>query len=217
VVSSNKLGISDMTTLCYAKKTCSIGIHVLMEEIGAPYDLRIVDLSKGEQKTPEYKAINPKGKVAALVRHDGSVLTEFSAIAMWLSMTYPDKRLMPTDSEGIVRTIEMLDFIVGTVHMLSWRMWRRPDAYSDDPTGQELLRTRGKTAMLNALDLVDTHLIGKDYLMGDFSVADAALYYNEFWAVDVAGWNLPKNVQAHYERMKTRPSVQSSREIEGVT
>ena len=67
-----------MTTLCYAKKTCSVGIHVLMEEIGAPYDLKIVDFSKGEQKTPEYKALNPKGKVAALVREDGSVLTEYA-------------------------------------------------------------------------------------------------------------------------------------------
>ena len=86
-----------MTTLCYAKKTCSIGIHVLLEEIGTPYDLRIVDFSKGEQKTPEYKALNPKGKVAALVRQDGSVITEFAAIAMWLSMTNPDKKLMPTD------------------------------------------------------------------------------------------------------------------------
>ena len=206
-----------MTTLCYAKKTCSIGIHVLMEEIGTPYDLRIVDFSRGEQKTPEYKAINPKGKVAALVRHDGSVLTEFSAIAMWLSMTNPDKKLMPLDPEGLVRTIEALDFIVGTVHMLSWRMWRRPDAYSDHPAGQELLKVRGKAAMLDSLDLVDTQLKDRDYLMGDFSIADAALYYNEFWAVDLAGWSLPDNVQAHYERMKLRPSVQASREIEGVT
>lgn len=205
-----------MTTLCYAKKTCSIGIHVLLEEIGRPYDIRIVDFSKGEQKTPEYKALNPKGKVAALVREDGSVLTEFAAIAMWLAMTNPDKKLMPTDPEGISRTIEALDFVVGTVHMLSWRMWRRPDAYSDDPAEQELLRARGKAAMLGALDVVDAQLAGKEYLMRDFSIADTALYYNEYWAVDVAGWALPANVQAHYERMKTRPSVQASRKIEGV-
>ena len=205
-----------MTTLCYAKKTCSIGIHVLLEEIGTPYDLRIVDFSKGEQKTPEYKALNPKGKVAALVRQDGSVLTEFAAIAMWLSMTNLDKKLMPTDPEGIVRTIEALDFIVGTVHMLSWRMWRRPDAYLDDPVGQELLQARGKAAMLGALDVVDAQLAGKEYLMGDFSIADAALYYNEYWAVDVAGWTLPENLQVHYERMKARPSVQASRSLEGV-
>ena len=205
-----------MTTLCYAKKTCSIGIHVLMEEIGSPYDLRIIDISQGEQKTPEYKAINPKGKVAALIRKDGSVLTEFSAIAIWLSLTNPHKKLMSTDPESLVRTIEILDFIVGTVHMLSWRMWRRPDVYSDNPTGQELLRVRGKRAMLDGLELIDDQLKDRQYLMGNFSIADAALYYNEYWAVDVAGWSLPKNVQAHYERMKGRPSVQASRKVEGV-
>ena len=131
-----------MEILCHAKKTCSIGINVLLEEVGAPYDLRIVDFSKGEQKTPEYKALNPKGKVPALVRQDGSVLTEFAAIAMWLSFINPEKKLMPTDQEGIVRTIETLDFIVGTVHMLSWRMWRRPNVYSDNPTEHQFLRAR---------------------------------------------------------------------------
>ncbi len=206
-----------MTTLCYAKNTCSIGIHVLMEEIGAPYDLKIIDFSKGEQKTPEYKALNPKGKVAALVRDDGSVLTEYAAIAMWLAMTNPDKKLMPTDPEGMVRTIEALDFVVGTVHMLSWRMWRRPDAYSDVPEAIEQLKERGQAAMLAALDVVDAQLEGKDYLVEDFSIADTALYYTEYWAVDVAGWTLPQNVQAHYERMKMRPSVQASRKVEGVS
>ena len=205
-----------MTTLCYAKKTCSIGIHVLMEEVGLPYDLKIVDFSKGEQKTPEYKALNPKGKVAALVRDDGSVLTEYAAIAMWLAMTNPDKKLMPTDPEGIARTIEAMDFIVGTVHMLSWRLFRRPDAYSDSAEEHEQLRERGKNAMLAALDVVDEQLVGKDYLLGDFSIADTALYYTQFWAVDVAGWKLPTNVQAHYERMKARPSVQASRKLESV-
>lgn len=205
-----------MTTLCYAKKTCSIGIHVLLEEIGKPYDLRLVDFSKKEQKTPEYLALNPKGKVAALVRDDGSVLTEFAAIATWLAMTNPDKNLMPTDPEGIARTLEALDFVVGTVHMLSWRMWRRPDAYSDTPEEHEQIQARGKTAMLDAFNVVDEQLAGQDYLVGDFSIADSALYYVEYWAADVAGWELPVNVQAHFERMKARPSVQASRELEGV-
>ncbi len=205
-----------MTTLCYAKKTCSIGIHVLMEEIGAPYDLKIVDFSKGEQKTPEYKALNPKAKVAALVRDDGSVITEYAAIAMYLAMTHPEKHLMPTDTEGMIRTLEAMDFIVGTMHMLSWRMFRRPDAYSDIPEAVEQLKVRGKDAMMAAFDVVDAQLAGKDYLIGDFSIADTALYYNEYWAVDVAGWSLPSNIQAHYERMKARPSVQASRKLEGV-
>ena len=175
-----------------------------------------MDFSRGEQKTPEYKAINPKGKVPALVRDDGSVLTEYAAIAMWLAMTNPEKKLMPGDPEGIARTVEAMDFVVGTVHMLSWRLWRRPDAYSDNPDEHDQLRTRGKAAMLAAHDVVDARLEGKDFLMGEFSIADTPLYYTEYWAADIGGWKLPPNVEAHFERMKTRPSVQASRELEGV-
>ena len=51
---------------------------------------------------------------------------------------------------------------------------------------------------------------------GDYSIADSALYYVEYWVADVAKWPLPANVQAHYERMKKRPSVQVSRKEEGV-
>jgi len=205
-----------MNTLCYAKKTCSIGIHILLEEIGDPYELKILDFSKTEQKTTEYKAINPKGKVPALIRDDGSVLTEFAAIATWLAMSYPNKHLIPKDTEGMVRTIEALDFIVGTVHMLSWRLWRRPDAYVDDSEGQEKLRARGKIATLEALQLVSDQLLEKEYLVNGFSIADAALYYTEFWVVDVAGWKLPENLNGHYERMKDRSSVQASRKLEGL-
>ncbi len=205
-----------MTTLCYAKKTCAIGIHVIMEEIGAPFDVRVVDFATKEQKSPEYLALNPKGKVPALVREDGSVLTEFAAIALWLSMTNPEKKLIPTDPEGIARTIEALDFVVGTIHMLSWRLFRRPDAYSDNPEEHGQLKERGTAAVLAGLDIVDAQLAGKEFYVGDFSIADAALYYVEYWAADVAGWTLPPNVQAHFERMKTRPSVQANRVLEGV-
>jgi len=110
-----------------------------------------------------------------------------------------------------------MDFIVGTVHMLSWRLFRRPDAYSDSAEDHKQLRERGMNAMLAAFDVVDEQLSGKDYLMGDFTIADTALYYTQYWAVDVAGWKLPTNVQAHYERMKARPSVQASRALEGVS
>ena len=72
-------------------------------------------------------------------------------------------------------------------------------------------------SMLAAFDVVDEQLAGKDYLIGDFAIADTALYYTQYWAVDVAGWKLPTNVQAHYERMKARPSVQASRALEGVS
>ncbi len=199
-----------MTTLCYAKMTCSIGIHVLLEEVGIPYDLKMVDFSKKEQKTPDYLAMNPKGKVPALIRDDGSVLTEYAAIATWLAMTHPEKKLLPTDPEGIARTLEALDFAVGTLHMLSWRMWRRPDVYVENPDEHDGVKERGKAAMLAAFDVVDKQLAGNEYYTGEFSIADTALYYTEFWAAGFAKWPLPPNVQAHFERMKERPSVQAS-------
>ncbi|PQO23307.1 glutathione S-transferase [Rhodobacteraceae bacterium WD3A24] len=205
-----------MTTLCYADKTCAIGIHILLEEIGAPYDLRVVDFSTKEQKSPEYLAMNPKGKVPALIRDDGSVLTEFAAIATWLAMTNPEKKLMPTDPEGMARTLEALDFAVGTLHMLSWRLWRRPSAYVSDEEAQKEVQQRGRDAVLAGLEVVNDQLEGKEFLIGDFSIADPALYYVEYWAADVAGWPLPANVQAHFDRMKTRPSVQASRKQERV-
>lgn len=205
-----------MMKLCYAKATCAIGIHVLLEEIGDPYELHVVDFSKAEQKTDEYKRINPKGKVPALVREDGSVLTEYAAIATWLAMTHPEKNLMPTDPEGMARALEATDFAVGTLHMLSWRMWRRPDAYTANTEEHEQVKARGRDGVLAGLDLVNEKLAGKDFLLGDFSIADSALYYVEYWAADIAGWTLPPNVQAHFDRMKRRPSVQASRRQEGV-
>ena len=126
-------------------------------------------------------------------------------------MTNPDKQLMPTDPEGIARTLEALDFAVGTLHMLSWRLYRRPDAYSANPDEHDQLKTRGKEAVLAGLAVVDEQLAGKDYLVGDFSIADAALYYVEYWAVDIAGWTLPPNVQAHYDLMKTMRSAPQRR------
>lgn len=205
-----------MTTLMYAKGTCAIGIHVILEELGIPYELKKVDFSTGEQHTPAYRALNPKGKVPALVRDDGSILTEYGAIAMWLAMTNPDKKLVPSDPEGIARVIEVIDFAVGTLHMLSWRLFRRPSVYTDNEAEHEQLQARGKEAVLKGLAVVDEQLAGKDFVAGDYSIADSALYYIEFWVAEVAKWPLPTNVQAHYDRMKQRPAVQASRKEEGV-
>src|SRR5215211_3512278 len=65
--------------LYYSPGACSLGIHVLMEEIGKPYGLKKVSLKDGEQHKPEFQKINPKAKVPTLMRDDGSVLTEFPA------------------------------------------------------------------------------------------------------------------------------------------
>src|SRR4051812_11748102 len=98
--------------LYYSPGACSLGIHVLMDEIGKPYGLKKVSLKDGEQYKPEFLSINPKAKVPTLVRDDGSVLTEFPAIASWLALTNPEKRLLPSDPEKHARTLEPMDYVV---------------------------------------------------------------------------------------------------------
>ena len=74
--------------LYYMPGACSIGIHVLLEEICKPYDLQKIDGAKQEQYGPEFVKLNPKSKVPTLQRDDGSVLTEFPAIATWLARSF---------------------------------------------------------------------------------------------------------------------------------
>ena len=69
--------------LYYSPGACSIGIHVLLEEIGKPYEAVPLKFAEGEQYKPEFTGINPKSKVPTLVRDDNSVLTEYPAIAVW--------------------------------------------------------------------------------------------------------------------------------------
>src|SRR5256885_12347339 len=103
--------------LFYSPGACSVGIHVLLEEIGKPYQTEIVNLREGAQFKPEFTSVNPKSKVPTVERDDGSILTEYPAIAYWLARTNPDKKLLPDDVESQTRTLEALDYAVATIHM----------------------------------------------------------------------------------------------------
>lgn len=205
-----------MTTLYYAPGTCAMGIHIMLEEIGKPYDLKKVDFAAQAQHQPEYVAVNPKSKVPVLVRDDGSLLTEFPAIAVWLALTNPDKKLLSTDPEKLARTLETIDYIVSTLHMQAWTRFWRTSLYSSIEDEHPKIKARGREMTEKGLALLDKQLAGKDWLMGDFTIADCALYFFEFWVAERAGWPMPANVTAHYERMKKRPSVQAMLKMEGL-
>jgi glutathione S-transferase len=87
----------------YAQGTSALGIRILLEEIGRPYEIATLDLSLSEQCQPGFTAINPKSKVPALIRDDGIVLTEFGAIARWISRIYPVADLLPHSAESEAR------------------------------------------------------------------------------------------------------------------
>jgi glutathione S-transferase len=194
---------------------CSIGIHVLLEEIGKPYETVNINLRAGEQVQPAYSAINPKHKVPALQRDDGSVLTEFPAIAYWLAATYPQAALLPTDPGHTARAIEYTDYIVSTMHMQGFQRIFRPTNFTPSAADEEKVRDRGKDIFAKGFSVINHSLDGHDYLVGKFSFADAALFYVSFWAVANLKMQLPERCAAHYARMLARPSVTRVMQAEG--
>ena len=203
-----------MTKLFYAPGACSIGIHVLLEEIGKPYEAEAVDL---RSPPPEraFTAINPKSKVPTLKRDDGTVLTEFPAIAYWLAMTNPEAKLLPEGADAQARALEAMDYVVATMHMQGFGRMFRPGNFAPSEADHEAVKARGKQIFENGLNVMDGLLAGKDYVTGSFSVADAALFYVEFWGAARMGMTLPANCAAHFARMKARPAVAAVLKKEG--
>jgi glutathione S-transferase len=202
--------------LYYAPGACSIGIHVLLEEIGKPYEAERVNLQQGEQYKPPFVEVNPKSKVPTLARDDGSVLTEFPAIAYWLAKTNPAAHLLPDDVDAQTRALELTDYAVATIHMQGFGRQFRPSNFTPSAADEETVKARGKDIATKGFVLLDKALDGKDYVAGQFSIADAAVFYTEFWSKRV-GLPLPANCAAHLDRMLARPSVQRVMQQEGLT
>lgn len=101
----------------YSPGACSLGIHFLLEEIGVDYQGVPLHIKNGDQLKDAYVAVNPKSKVPAVLRDDGSLLTEFGVITHWLTRTHARDRFEPESFEQEQRIMETLDYIVATMHM----------------------------------------------------------------------------------------------------
>jgi glutathione S-transferase len=203
--------------LYYAPGTCAIGIHVLLEEIGKPYQIEAVDFRDSAQYKPPFTGINPKSKVPTLERDDGSVLTEFPVIARWLARQNPQANLIPQDEEADTRAMELMEYVVGTIHPEGFRRLFRTERFTPSAADHEKVKAQGREAIDKGFAVVDHALDGKNYIGGNhLSIADAALFYVEHWGAKRLGMTLPKNVAAHFERMMARPAVQRALQQEGL-
>lgn len=201
--------------LYYSPGACSLGIRVLIEELGVPYETQLVSLKDGEQRKPAYIAINPKAKVPALERDDGSVLTEWPAIATWLARTNPSGALLPKDPDSEARALEAMDYIVSTMHMQGFARMVRAENFAPNAADHDAVKARGLEVFTNGFKLIDRALEGREYLAGSYSVADAALFFVCNWA-NRTKTPLPSNVAAHFARMQQRPAVQRALAAEGI-
>jgi len=208
-----------MITLHYHPGNASLTPHMLLEEIGAPFELAFVDRDRGALRSPEFLALNPNGKIPVLVDGD-LVLYETAAICLHLADRFPDARLAPP-----LRTAER-------AHFYKWLAWSAstlqamlmhffyPVRLVDDgnATGAAQIKTHAEAQIGAMLDMVDAELAshGKSWLLGDtFSAVDPYLLMLGRWTRSFArpARSLP-NVGPYLQRVLARPAVQRAFAIE---
>ena len=194
-------------TLYYAPIACSLVPLITLNESGAPFDVHTVLLAKGQQKTPEYLKLNPKGKVPALAI-DGDVLTENVAILTYVARSHPQAGLLPPDAIGEARALSAMTYFSNTVHP-AFTHFNRPERFTSDEAGIPGVKSKGRENFHALLAEVDGLLTGKQWLAADrFSVADlyAMVFYG--WGVRI---ELPvkelKSYTALKDRVIARPAV----------
>lgn len=204
--------MSDLT-LYFAPGTCAMAVQIALLEANAPFTARQLNLAAGEQRSPEYLAINPKGRVPALITEKGT-LTETPALLLYVAQRFPDTKLAPLDNPFLLaRMQEVNSFLASTVHV-SHAHGRRGSRWADDQQAIAAMQQKVASNMHDGFAQIEQHYLADPSVAGpwvlgeQFSVADIYLFV-------VAGWlksdgveisEFPK-VADHYQRMLTRPAV----------
>jgi glutathione S-transferase len=114
--------------------------------------------------------------------------------------------LLPEEIDGEVRVIEAMDYVVGTIHGQGYTRIFTTANFTSNETEHAAIQSRGREIVAKGFTVMNEVLANKEYVVGSFSIADAALFYVEFWA-DRIKLELPPNCLAHYRRMLQRPVV----------
>ncbi len=186
--------------------SCSTGIHILLEELDLLFEVYLVNLLAGDHTAAEFRALNPKSSIPLLVTDAGRTITEFPAIAWWLARSHPKAGLLPATLEDEVRVLEVMDYAVGTIHMQGFARIFATEKFCPTASEHERVRRQGREMVEEGFRVIDSVLPDAGYVTGKFSIADAALFYPEFWATR-SDIRLPPRCAAHYQLMLTRPAV----------
>lgn len=197
-----------MLELYFAVNTCAMAPHIVLEEIGQPYLPRPLNFRAAQQRTAEYLAVNPKGRVPALVTERG-VLTETPAILAYLAQRYPGADLAPLDDAfAFARAQAFNSYLCSTVHVAHAHRLRGA-RWSDDPAAHESMKARAPRNMVDCFELIEEQLLAGPWVLGErYSICDAYLFTVTRWlaAHEVDHRRFPK-VAAHTEAMMARPAV----------
>lgn len=204
-----------MLELYYAPGTVALATHIALIDAGAEFQLRRVDFAKEEQRGEAYHAVNPKGRVPALVTPRG-ILTETPALLAWVAETFPAARLAPAGDPFAFAEMQAFNaYLCSTLHPAHAHKMRGY-RWTDDPAAQEALKRYAPTSIAGCWEYVEATLRGPFVMGADYTVADPYLFTIAQWmegdSVDPA--RFPK-VAAHREMMRGRASVQAALAAQG--
>jgi len=186
-----------MYTLHWNQGSASLVAHMALEETGVPYKLTLVDMDKGEHKTPEYLKLNPNGKVPALALDGGGVMFETNAIAMYLADRHPQSGLAPAvaDPDRAVYT-QWMFHLTNSIQPL-YLLFYYPERHTTNAGHHEEIKTKAMEQIGEAWDRVERSLAAKGpYMLGErFSAADLPV-------VMLSNWQ-----QAQPEMLTKRPKL----------
>ena len=197
-----------MLKLYYAPGTCALASHIALEEAGAGYTTERLDFKSNQQNSPEYLAINPKGRVPALVT-DRGILTETPAMLGFIAQSFPQAKLAPLDDPYAFAQMQAFNsYLCSTVHVAHAHRGRGYRWATDEASFADMKRMVPKTVGA-CFALIERDMLKGPWVMGErYTICDPYLFTIAQWlegdSVDLA--TLPK-VADHRKRMSERPAV----------
>jgi len=203
--------------LYFSPGACSLASHIALEEAGLTYETQKIDTAAGQQRSPEYLAINPRGRVPTLVV-DGHVLTENVGILTYIAGGYPKAGIWPKDTWHQALAVSTMAWLSNSVHPAFAHVFRAA-RYVDGDAAQEAVKAKGREMYWGYLKEIDGLLAGRKWAVGNhFTVVDGYLVVFYRWGnrnqMQVAEL---KNYSALMDRVLARPAVKKVMADEGIT
>ena len=201
-----------MLKLYYATGTISIAVAIALEESGLAYEAVPVDFASGAQTKPDYLAINPKGRVPALVLQDRTVLTETGALLDYVAALVPDKGLIPEAPKDAAHMRSVMYYMASTMHVAhAHRM--RGSRWADQQSSWDDMAAKVPHTMTACAAFVQSDCLRGPLVMGDsFSIADPYAFVVCNWlagdGVNVADFPA---IEIFLATMEARNSVKAVR------
>lgn len=207
------------TALYYSPGACSLAPHIVLNEIGVPFELRKYSTADRENYSGEYLAVNPKGRIPALLI-DGFILTENPAILAYLGRRFASAGLYPSDTAEVeARCLESLAWSSNTVHV-AYAQILRPERFVPGADAYPPVKASGQVNYQRCLGEIEVHLSHKSFAVGNrYTVVDPFWLVFFRWGVR-QGYNMKARFPAYsryVDALCERPSVSRALEVEGIS